>query len=66
MSFLTNLLCGFQWYRKLKGGRWEMWIMDRGGYIGCQWFQWDSDRMGRPHQTCRGTPTIEIFRERHS
>lgn len=66
MSLLGRLLCGFQWYRKYKGGRWELWLMDRCSCLGSQWFQWDSDVNGRPHPTCRGTPTVELFRERHS
>ena len=54
-----NLFRYFKWYRRLKGGRWELWLYEEGFQ---DWHQWDSVAEGkRPHPGCRGTPTIEVY-----
>lgn len=47
----------FKWYRKWKGGVWQLWLMEGRGE---QWFN-DADTITRPSALCRGTPVIERY-----
>ncbi|QJT70962.1 hypothetical protein GR7B_00164 [Vibrio phage vB_VcorM_GR7B] len=66
-SIMYSLFNRFQWYRKSQGGRWEKWLVDYNPGTSEQWFHISKgrdltdlyNRTGRPHQVCRGTPTVE-------
>lgn len=51
----------FAWYRRIIGGRWEKWLHEQGHEL---WYRHNSELNGRPHISCRGTPTIEIYPEK--
>lgn len=54
-----NLLRFFKWYRRLIGGRWELWLHEEGFN---DWYNWDTEaEKKRPRMNCRGTPTIEVY-----
>lgn len=55
--FLSN----FRWYRRWKGGHWEQWIFDCGGFHNV-WICLYACTRGtyyRPSGPARGTPTCE-------
>lgn len=64
---LNALLSRFKWYRKLVGGRWELWSSES-----CKctiWYHFEdktgnSDRSlnpQKPNPDCRGTPFVEWY-----
>lgn len=66
MSFLDALLYGFtryQWFRKWRGGRWELWWVDS-PINAAVWHHRsvEEDMDQRPTAICRGTPIIEDYR----
>lgn len=53
-------LNGYQWFRKLKGGRWERyWVSPDWNHAG-NWVQNDVRKDGIPFG-CRGTPKVEEY-----
>ena len=61
---IDALLSNFLWWRKLRGGHWEHWLLDIGG-SGEAWIRLKKCSIGssRPWLACRGTPTCETHGE---
>lgn len=53
--WLTGYLPNFRWYRKWKGGRWELW-WNQQTYLPT----WYHNHTGRPY-ACMGTPVVEDY-----
>ena len=53
--WLTGYLPNFEWYRKWKGGRWELW-WNQQTYLPT----WYHNPKGRPY-ACMGTPVVEDY-----
>lgn len=61
--FWVSLLCHFRWYRRWHGGVWELWLLDAPAVS--MWYVLEEPTRGgaRPSPSCRGTPTVEDYRE---
>lgn len=56
MNFIDAMLSGFRLYRRARGGRWQRWCVEQGG------FTWLRNLQSRPEGVF-GTPITEDYDE---
>lgn len=59
--WIAAFLSPYQWFRKLAGGKWELWWVDVPvcSYVWHDVSEWTVVTGHRPTGLCRGTPTLE-------